>query len=72
MKRISLLKERQASAAGQGPVTATGSHCPASGLWSPESDPRTVLSVFEGHVFPAFDGVPTVWRRVSAGVSSPN
>jgi hypothetical protein len=62
MKRIALLKERQGAPAGS-VATATGSHCPASGLWSPDQDPHTVLSFFEGHVFPAYDGVPTVWRR---------
>lgn len=72
MKRIALLKERQASATGNSPATTTGSHCPASGLWSPEADPHTVLSFFEGQVFPAFDGVPTVWRRRTAGVVSSN
>ena len=71
MKRIALLKERQASPAGN-PSTATGSHCPVSGLWSPDHDPHTVLSFFEGHVFPAFDGVPTVWRRRAAGTVSAN
>ncbi|MCU1517490.1 MAG: hypothetical protein JWQ75_2211 [Pseudarthrobacter sp.] len=75
MKRIALLKERQVTGrqaiAGNGPA-ATGSHCPASGLWSPEADPHTVLSFFEGHVFPAFDGVPTVWRRRTSGVASSN
>lgn len=71
MKRIALLNERQATAASHAPA-ATGSHCPASGLWSPEADPDTVLSFFEGHVFPAFDGVPTVWLRRTAGVASSN
>ncbi|WP_411375299.1 hypothetical protein ACLH0K_02510 [Arthrobacter sp. MPF02] len=66
MKRIALLKERQAGNAGSPASTATGSHCPVSGLWSPDHDPHTVLSFFEGHVFPAFDGVPTVWRRRAA------
>ena len=65
MKRIALLKERAAAPAGSS--TTTGSHCPASGLWSPDRDPYTVLSFFEGHVFPAFQGVPTVWRRRTAG-----
>lgn len=72
MKRIALLKERQATAASNNQAASTGSHCPASGLWSPEADPHTVLSFFEGHVFPAFDGVPTVWRRRTAGVVSSN
>jgi hypothetical protein len=72
MKRIALLKERQAFAAGTGPATATGSHCPAFGLWSPESHPLVVESFFEGHVFPAYDGVPTVWLRRTASVVSPN
>lgn len=72
MKRIALLKERQASAAGAGPASTTGSHCPVSGLWSPESDPHVVESFFEGQVFPAFDGVPAVWRRRTAGLVSLN
>ena len=71
MKRIALLKERKGATAGA-PSTTTGSHCPVSGLWSPDRDPHTVLSFFEGHVFPAFDGVPTVWRRRSAGTVSAN
>ena len=75
MKRIALLNERQAPAAGntvRSTQAATGSHCPVSGLWSPEADPQTVLSFFEGHVFPAFDGAPTVWLRRTAGVASSN
>lgn len=72
MKRIALLKERQAGNAGNASSTATGSHCPVSGLWSPDLDPHTVLSFFEGHVFPAFDGVPTVWRRRPSGIASAN
>ena len=75
MKRIALLHERQATAAShvaRYTQAATGSHCPASGLWSPDHDPHTVLSFFEGQVFPAFDGVPTVWRRRSAGTVSAN
>ena len=72
MKRIALLKERQVPAPSSSPVTTTGSHCPGSGLWSPEADPHTVLSFFEGQVFPAFEGVPTVWRRRTAVTVSPN
>ncbi len=75
MKRIALLHERKATAASHTArytQAATGSHCPASGLWSPEADPHTVLSFFEGHVFPAFDGAPTVWLRRTAGVASSN
>ncbi len=72
MKRIALLKERQAGNAGNASCTATGSHCPVSGLWSPDHDPHTVLSFFEGHVFPAFDGVPTVWRRRMSAIASAN
>jgi hypothetical protein len=70
MKRISLLKERQAPGSGQGSAL-TGSHCPASGFWAPASDPQAVQLIFEGQVFPAFDGVPTVWlRRAAAPVSA--
>lgn len=72
MKRIALLKERQVTALGNSRAASTGSHCPASGLWSPEADPHTVLSFFEGQVFPAFDGVPTIWRRRTTGVVSSN
>lgn len=71
MKRIALLNERQAGASTSR-AASTGSHCPASGLWSPDADPHTVLSFFEGHVFPAFDGVPTVWRRRTIGAVSPS
>jgi hypothetical protein len=72
MKRIALLNERQATGTGTSRSANTGSHCPASGLWSPEADPHTVLAFFEGHVFPAFDGVPTVWRRRAIGAVSPS
>lgn len=66
MKRIALLNERPAAAASSTRTASTGSHCPASGFWSPDADPHTVLSFFEGHVLPAFDGEPTVWRRRTA------
>ncbi|HKU29797.1 MULTISPECIES: hypothetical protein [Arthrobacter] len=59
MKRIALLRER-ASAASTG---STGSHCPASGQWSPEGEPHIVHTFFEGHVFPTHNGAATVWRR---------
>ena len=72
MKRIALLKERQATGDSTSRGAKTGSHCPASGLWSPDADPHTVLAFFEGHVFPAFDGEPTVWRRRTTGTVSPN
>jgi hypothetical protein len=72
MKRIALLKERQATGVSTRRAATTGSHCPASGLWSPETDPNTVLSFFEGHVFPTFHGAPTVWHRRNAGTVSPN
>ena len=71
MKRIALLNERQATGANTSRAASTGSHCPVSGLWSPDADPHTVLSFFEGHVLPAFDGVPTVWRRRTLGAVSP-
>ena len=68
MKRIALLKERQAGNAGSASSTATGSHCPVSGLWSPDHDPHSVLYLFEGHVFPTFDGLQTVWRRRTGSI----
>lgn len=60
MKSIALLRERATS------VMPTGSHCPASGLWSPDSEPDAVQIFAEGHLLPAHNGVPTVWRRRSA------
>lgn len=53
MKRITLLLER---------AGATGSHCPATGLWSPEGEPQVVQPFSEGHVFPAYNGKATAWH----------
>ncbi|ASN18506.1 hypothetical protein [Arthrobacter sp. YN] len=65
MKSIALLRERATR------TMPTGSHCPASGLWSPDSDPDAVQVFPEGHVLPAHNGVATVWRRrTAAEVSS--
>ncbi|MFJ4210145.1 hypothetical protein ACIPY2_16955 [Paenarthrobacter sp. NPDC089675] len=65
MKSIALLRERATR------VMPTGSHCPASGMWSPESEPDAVQIFPEGHVLPAHNGAPTVWRRrLSADVSA--
>jgi hypothetical protein len=61
MKRIALLRARQA------PSASTGTHCPASGIWAPEESPQDVHTFFEGQVLPAYQGAPTVWRRRSAG-----
>ncbi|MBT2597627.1 hypothetical protein [Arthrobacter sp. ISL-72] len=64
MKRIALLRERVAAAG------ATGTHCPASGLWAPDAAPQDLLTIFEGHIFPSYKGEPTVWRRSTAGPTS--
>ena len=61
MKRIALLRERHA------PSASTGAHCPASGLWTPDQSPDEAHTFFEGQVFPAYQGMPTVWRRRAAG-----
>ncbi|MDR6437531.1 hypothetical protein J2790_002680 [Paenarthrobacter nicotinovorans] len=60
MKSIALLRERAAR------TMPTGSHCPASGLWSPDSDPDAVQVFPEGHVLPAHNGEATMWRRRTA------
>ncbi|MFE4196202.1 hypothetical protein ACFRJ9_10080 [Paenarthrobacter sp. NPDC056912] len=60
MKSIALLRERATR------VMPTGSHCPASGLWSPDSNPDAVQVFAEGHVLPAYNGAATVWRRRTA------
>lgn len=64
MKSIALLRERATR------VMPTGSHCPASGLWSPDSDPDAVQVFAEGHILPTHQGVPTVWRRRTAAEAS--
>jgi hypothetical protein len=64
MKRIALLKSRQAAPA------STGTHCPASGLWIPEGAPHEAHTFFEGQVLPAYQGEPTMWRRLSAAKDS--
>lgn len=63
MKRIALLRERSL------PAAATGSHVPASGLWSPEGEEHIVRAFSEGHVFPAHNGSATIWRRATAETS---
>lgn len=60
MKRIALLKDRATTAGSTG---STGSHCPASGQWSPDGEPHIVHTFFEGHIFPSHNGVATVWLR---------
>ncbi|MGW9413760.1 MULTISPECIES: hypothetical protein [Arthrobacter] len=65
MKRIALLGNRVA------PVSPTGSHVPASGPWSPDAEPQAVQTFAEGHVFPAHNGIPTMWRpRPAMAVSA--
>ncbi|MDQ0076525.1 hypothetical protein [Arthrobacter oryzae] len=64
MKRIALLRERVATSG------ATGTHCPVSGLWAPEDAPHDGQTFFEGHIFPSYNGSPTVWRRNTAGATS--
>jgi hypothetical protein len=56
MKRITLLL-KHADRSG-----ATGSHCQATGLWSPEGEPQVVQPFSEGHVFPAYNGKAATWR----------
>lgn len=44
------------------PILAdTGTHCPASGRWSPNGDPRNGQLLFEGSLMPTFKGKPVVW-----------
>jgi hypothetical protein len=42
-------------------TTRTGSHCPASGQWSPNGELQYGQVFFEGSVMPTFDGAPVVW-----------
>ena len=44
------------------PMTArTGTHCLASGQWSPNGELKHGQAIFEGSVMPTFDGAPVVW-----------
>ncbi len=42
-------------------TAGTGTHCPASGRWSPDGEPQHGQVFFEGSVMPPFDGAPVVW-----------
>ncbi|MCU1515458.1 MAG: hypothetical protein JWQ75_179 [Pseudarthrobacter sp.] len=42
-------------------TAGTGTHCPASGRWSPDGEQQHVQVFFEGSVMPTFDGAPVVW-----------
>jgi hypothetical protein len=64
MKRIALLKARQAASA------PTGTHCPASGSWIPDGAPQEAHTFFEGQVLPAYLGEPTMWRRLPGAKDS--
>jgi hypothetical protein len=64
MKRIALLRERVATSA------ATGTHCPVSGLWSPDAQPQEAQAFFEGQVIPSHNATATVWRRTPQGPDS--
>jgi hypothetical protein len=42
-------------------TAGTGTHCPASGHWSPDGRLPQGQLFFEGSVMPPFDGAPVVW-----------
>jgi len=42
-------------------TSATGTHCPASGRWSPNGELQESQVFFEGSVMPPFEGAPVVW-----------
>jgi hypothetical protein len=42
-------------------TAGTGTHCPASGRWSPDGERQHGQIFFEGSVMPPFDGAPVVW-----------
>ncbi|GAA1769973.1 hypothetical protein GCM10009712_17400 [Pseudarthrobacter sulfonivorans] len=45
-------------------TAGTGTHCPASGRWSPNGELRHSQVFFEGSVMPTFDGAPVLWALV--------
>jgi hypothetical protein len=42
-------------------TAGTGTHCPASGRWSPNGELQDSQVFFEGSVMPPFEGAPAVW-----------
>ena len=42
-------------------TAGTGTHCPASGRWSPIGKVQDGQVFFEGSLMPSFDGAPVVW-----------
>ncbi|WP_334172038.1 hypothetical protein [Sinomonas sp.] len=47
-----------------GVIVATGSHCPANGLWQPLDSDGEPLFVFEGSMMPTHAGATTEWMLV--------
>lgn len=56
--------ERAADPYRQRCTAATGSHCPASGLWGPDNGDGPVLRLYEGSIMPAFGGSSALWTLV--------
>ena len=42
-------------------TAGTGTHCPASGQWSPNGQLQDSQVFLEGSLMPTFDGVPVAW-----------
>lgn len=42
----------------------TGQHAPASGWWSPETEPEPFRYLQRGEIMPALDGDQTMWKLV--------
>ena len=43
-------------------TAATGSHCPASGLWAPVGAEGACCRILEGSVMPAFRNAAAEWK----------
>ncbi|KQQ94860.1 hypothetical protein ASF72_19780 [Arthrobacter sp. Leaf141] len=42
-------------------TAVTGTHCPASGRWSPNGEAQKGQVFFEGSLMPSFGGAAVVW-----------
>lgn len=47
-------------------VSATGNHCPVSGVWAPVGEEGVCRRVLEGSVMPAFRNTATEWKLLES------
>ena len=63
MKNRSLMKTRRGTDFRVRRILRTGEHCPVSGWWAVESEPKAARFIGEGSVMPAHHGVAVSWKQ---------